>query len=368
MKHPFKTDPWSTEELPANLREALRQFRETPQPDPAAWQATRAAFLAEAHQFAAESVTFQPVTRRKGWVGKTIQTLIPSFKEANPMLVLLKVALILSLATGAGAGAVTAAQNSLPGSPLYPVKTAWEDTQARFAATPETRLEQALTMAQARVSEMQQLAEYGEEIPAQVTERYARHLDAAVQALGDLPEPLQTQARARLQEQLALHEQTLERVQERLQQRDGNETPVQEMEGILKRTRDRLQDPQGEPPATPPEPSRTPNPQAPTPGAPTPPEHTPSPADPGAGPGEPGAGPGEPAPTEPAPGPGKPGMGPGEPGAGPGEPAPTESAPGPGEPAPGPGEPGMGPGEPGAGPGEPGPNPASTATPRAGHP
>ncbi|NMC03097.1 MAG: hypothetical protein GYA30_12075 [Chloroflexi bacterium] len=361
MKHPFKTDPWSTEELPANLREALRQFRETPQPDPAAWQATRAAFLAEAHQFAAESVTFQPVTRRKGWVGKTLQTLIPSFKEANPMLVLLKVALILSLATGAGAGAVTAAQNSLPGSPLYPVKTAWEDTQAHFAATPETRLEQALSMAQARVSEMQQLAEYGEEIPAQVTERYARHLDAAVQALGDLPEPLQTQARARLQEQLALHEQTLERVQERLQQRDGDETPVQEMEGILKRTRDRLQDPQGEPPATPPEPSRTPNPQAPTPGAPTPPEHTPSPADPGAGPGEPGmgpggpgAGPGELAPTEPAPGPGEPGAGPGEPGAGPGEPAPTEPAPGPGEP--------------GAGPGGPGPNPASTATPRARHP
>lgn len=360
-------DPLITEEMPTVIRQELQQFREIPQPAPASWQAARAAFLAEARQLASESVTFVPVARHKGWVGKTFHTLIPSLKEANPMVLLLKIALIVSLMTGAGAGTVAAAQGSLPGYPLYSVKIAWEDAQARLATTPETRLERALTMAETRVAEMLQLAEGGQDIPYPAIERYAQHLGAAIQAMEELPEPAQTQARARIQEQLALHEQALEQIRERLQEHTGDEapgagpgetleTPLREMDGILKRSRDRLQDPNGNPPAIrPTELQRTPNPEAPAPGS-----GEPNPTEPNLGPGEPG-----PNPTAPTPGPGEPGGGPG--------PNPTEAAPGPGEPGfdpgtpspepptvePTPGEPGAGPGEPGAGPGpnptEPGP-------------
>ncbi|MDX9956046.1 MAG: DUF5667 domain-containing protein [Anaerolineae bacterium] len=364
-------DPLITEEMPTVVRQGLQQLRETPPPVPASWQAARAAFLTEARQLTSESVTFAPVVRRKSWVAKTFHTLIPSFKEANPMVVLLKIALIVSLMTGASAGAIAAAQNSLPGSPLYPMKIAWENTQARLAATPEARLEQALTMAQVRVAEMVQLAERGQDIPNQTVERYELHLNAAIQAMGELPEPTQTQTRAQIQEQLALHEQILAQIRERLQEHAAGaapgaapETPLREMDGILKRSRDRLQDPHGDPPAIrPPDPQRTPNPDvpAPGPGEPNPAEPAPGAGEPGGGPGPnptaPGAGPG-PDPTEVAPGPG-------EPGAGPGDPTPE---PPPVEPTLAPNEPGVGPGEPGAGPG---PNPTEagpTTTPGPQHP
>lgn len=324
MKFQQRSDPLSEEAMPALVRRGLQRFRETSAPDPVAWQSARTTFLNEAHQFAAERVTFGPVARRKGWVGRTFHALIPSFREANPMVVVLKVALILSLVTGAGAGVVAAAQGSLPGSPIYMIKITWEDAQAHFSTTPEMRMEQALKMAQTRVNEVQQLAERGQDIPEQVIERYALHLNAAIQAMVELPVAMQTQIRARIQEQLALHEKALGQIQERLQQRAGDDTPVREMAGILQRTRDRLQDPQGEPPTTrPPEPPRAPNPETPAPG-----------------PGGNGGGPGGPDPTEtsprpdPNPGepvPGIPGVGPGEPGTGPG-PLPTEAAPGPGEP------------------------------------
>ena len=358
-------DPLITEEMPTIVRQELQRFRDIPQPAPASWQTTRAAFLAEARQLASESVTFVPVARHKGWVGKTFHTLIPSLKEAHPIVLLMKIALIVSLMTGAGAGTVAAAQSSLPGSPLYSVKIAWENAQVRLATTPETRLERALNMAQARVAEMLQLAESGQDIPDPAIERYAQHLGAAIQAMEELPEPAQTQARARIQEQLALHEQALEQIRERLQEHTGDEapsanpgetleTPLREMDGILKRSRDRLQDPNGNPPTIrPPEPQHTPNSEAPAPGP-----GEPNPTEPNPGPGEP-----DPSPTAPAPGPGEPGGGPG--------PNPTEAAPGPGEPGfgpgtpspepptvePTPGAPGAGPGEPGAGPG---PNPTES--------
>lgn len=366
-------DPLIAEEMPTVVRRGLQQLRETPPPVPASWQAARAAFLTEARQLASESVTFAPVVRRKGWAGKTFHTLIPSLKEANPMVMLLKIALIVSLMTGTGVGAVAAAQGSLPGSLLYPVKIAWENAQARLAATPEAQLEQALAMAQVRIAEMLQLAERGQDIPNQTVERYELHLNAAIQAMGELPEPTQTQTRAQIQEQLALHEQILAQIRERLQEHAAGaapgaalETPLREMDGILKRSQDRLQDPHGDPPAIrPPDPQRTPNPEAPAPdpGEPNPTEPAPGAGEPGGGPGPnptaPGAGPG-PAPTEVAPGPGEPGAGPGEPGVGPGDPTPD---PPPMEPTLAPNEPGATPGEPGAGPGPNPTEPGPTVTP-----
>lgn len=346
-------DPLMTETLSPAMQRALQQFRETPPPNPETWQAGRAAFLATAQQLASERVTFTPVARRKGWIGSPLRSLITSLKEARPMPLLLRFALVVMLLAGAATGTVTAAQGSLPGTLLYPVKTAWEDTQRTFSTAPESRLEQALTMAQERVNEMERLAEQDREIPLQVAERYERHLNAAMQAAGELPGLQQQQAHERIQAQLVRQEEVMRQVLARMQQDAGADTPVRQMAGILLRTRDRLQDPVGDPPQErPPDPPRTPHPAV-----------TPAPAGPGGGNGEPGNGPG-PNPTEPAPGPGEPGGGPGEPGSGPG-PDPTEPAPGPGGPVepgngPGPGGPGSGPG-PGSGSAEPTLTPGNTS-------
>lgn len=328
MIQKLKPDPLVSEDMPEVVRLHLQRFRETPTPDPVAWQAGRAAFLNEARQMAAQRVVVLPVARREGRMGRTIHSIIPMFKRSGPVGVLLRVALILTLLTGASVGAVAASQNSLPGSPIYVVKTAWENTQTRLTVSPEARVDKAITMSQTRVEELQELAASGEAIPEEVVQRYALHLNAAIQAMGELPEAIQNETRARLRENLTLQELVLEQTQERVNQNAGDDTPVREMAGILLRTRERLQEPAGNPPETrPAEPPRGQNPEAPAPGpggndgapmGPNPTENAPepnptetTPDEPGNGPGGPGFGPGV-SPSGAAPGPSQPGTGPSE--------------------------------------------------------
>lgn len=351
MKRQMNPDPLLSEDMPELVRLHLQRFRDTPAFSPAALQAGRAAFLNEARQMASQRVVVLPVARREGRMGRTVHSIIPMMKRSGPMGVLLRVALVLTLLTGASVGAVAASQGSLPGSPIYVVKTAWENTQTRLAVSPEARLEKAITMSQTRVEEMQELAASGENIPEEMVQRYALHLNAAIQAMGELPEAIQTETRARLRDNLALQEQVLEQTQLRVNQSAGDDTPVREMAGILLRTRERLQEPNGEPPETrPAEPPQGQNPEAPAPGpggnddapmGPNPTENAPGP----------GPNPTEPAPSEPGHGPGEPGFGP------------SGTAPGPGESSIGAGQTEVGQGAPGVSKGRSTPTPTPTVTP-----
>ena len=102
---------------------------------------------------------------------------------------------VICLVLGSAAGTVNAVQGSLPGSALYPLKLEVEDIQLARANTPETQARRSVALAQARVVEAQRLAERGERIPAQLTERYREHLALALEATDRLSE----HSRARMQ-------------------------------------------------------------------------------------------------------------------------------------------------------------------------
>ncbi len=197
------------------VREALEKLRPVPAPDPEAWEADRQAFLAQAQTYSTEAVSTPPIERGVSlWMLKLKKFLTISFKEA-PMLAFVKVFLVLAVAMGGSVGAAEATHESLPGSPLYPLKLQLEDWQLDFTPQPATRAEVAMRLAERRLDEALELADREGEIPMEVAERYQAHLETALQAMEAITTPQRERVQARLAEQLqAMLEQLPEDVPE----------------------------------------------------------------------------------------------------------------------------------------------------------
>lgn len=98
---------------------------------------------------------------------------------ALPRFATMAVSIILALVI-AGSGTVAAAGNSLPDSPLYPVKLATETVQLKLAGTPLEKAELYAKLADKRVTELVKMAEKGK--PEQV-EKVARRLNGHLTAM-----------------------------------------------------------------------------------------------------------------------------------------------------------------------------------------
>jgi acyl CoA:acetate/3-ketoacid CoA transferase alpha subunit len=88
--------------------------------------------------------------------------------------------LVLILLT-ASSFTVFAAQSSLPGQALYPVKSASEDVALTLAFSPSTRLNLTLQFTNRRMNEIQALVAEGKPVPDQTTDLYQQELNSALQ-------------------------------------------------------------------------------------------------------------------------------------------------------------------------------------------
>jgi hypothetical protein len=116
----------------SRVEAALKSLQPTPKLDPEIFAAGRQAFLVEARAFSAQAVMPEPISRRKGW-SVTLQNLLALRLRKAPLMALVKIILIAGLLFGSTIGTVSASQDSLPGSVLYPLKLQLEDW--RFART-----------------------------------------------------------------------------------------------------------------------------------------------------------------------------------------------------------------------------------------
>ena len=102
--------------------------------------------------------------------------------SALPRFATVAVSIILALVI-AGSGTVAAAGNSLPDSPLYPVKLATETVQLKLAGTPLEKAELYAKLADKRVAELVKMAEKGKPEQVQkVAQRLNGHLTAMAMA------------------------------------------------------------------------------------------------------------------------------------------------------------------------------------------
>lgn len=180
-----------TEHLPPDARHELRdlldtaavllQVRQLGVPPPQAKAAHRARFLSEAVRLREESLSAPPQTSvagiLRGWAARLSTLHLPAPARRAALSALLVVVLLLA----AGGGAVSAAAGSLPGSRLYPLKLAVEDTRLLVTFSPPGRAQLYLRFVEERTEEMLRLSAAGRPVDEIVLQRMAQEFEAAVQ-------------------------------------------------------------------------------------------------------------------------------------------------------------------------------------------
>ncbi len=150
----------------STIRERLDELKSVPARNPQVAARARARFLTQA-------MAASEARRNKGW-GFLFR------KQQFAMNMFVTLLVIASLFLG-GATTVRAAQDELPGQPLYGVKTFSEDISLQFQNSPEAKVERLMELTQTRVHEMEQLIDAGQTPPEQVQLRLEQHIQQALQ-------------------------------------------------------------------------------------------------------------------------------------------------------------------------------------------
>jgi hypothetical protein len=208
------------EKMSPLVQKALDDLRPVPDPDPYKWEAARQTYLAEARDFSSEAGRAASETHRENSRAGLRAFLLPLW-ERRPKSMLARLLILVSVLLGGTIGTVEAAQGSLPGSALYPVKLQIEDLRAARAQDPEGQAERALEAAEKRLEEAERLAERGDAIPAELGARYAEQLSLALQATDALTGSVRSEVEAEIAEELADHLEELQELQARLGRDDA---------------------------------------------------------------------------------------------------------------------------------------------------
>lgn len=201
------------------VREGLEEIKNVPARDPQMANRGRAQFLAKA-------VSAGYVQRHKGWISIFR-------KEQFAMNMIVSILVVASLLFGGGA-TVNAAQNDLPGEPLYTLKLWSEDVGVQLQNNQETKVDRLLEMAQNRIQEMTQLAAEGNPISDSVQQRLEQHLKQALQICSTLDDAALDRTLLRVRDRLQQQDRDLDQLQLHTQSRDTLQ--------LLTQTRTMLQD------------------------------------------------------------------------------------------------------------------------------
>lgn len=160
------------DELDANLKIRMDNLKQVPERNPQAVARGKANFLKQA-------VSLKTNQRQTGWISGLFP--IISAKGRLPMLKpVMAVILVVAILFGGTAGTVYAAQGSLPGQPLYQVKTWSEDLILAVTRSPQVQIEKNLNFADRRILEIADLIAADTPIPLQVQTRFQAELNQAL--------------------------------------------------------------------------------------------------------------------------------------------------------------------------------------------
>lgn len=109
-------------------------------------------------------------------------------KRSQPTMIIIRMMLALVLLLGAGTGTAVASANSLPDSPLYPIKIGLEEMRINLTRDPVQQAALQIELAQKRIQEMQQLALNGGIPDEAMQTRLQTHLQTALQLTANAPE------------------------------------------------------------------------------------------------------------------------------------------------------------------------------------
>jgi hypothetical protein len=167
----------SDEELNKFGKRILSPLSQVDPLDPASIAQERAKFLAQVQHLRTDlPVVINNETEKQSNREDRIYLRKPRMPLFRALIAVLVVVILL-----AGSSAtVFAAQNSLPGEPLYAIKSLSEDVRFAVALNPQTKLDLTLTYTNRRAEEISSLVANGEELPAQTSNRYQLELEQAL--------------------------------------------------------------------------------------------------------------------------------------------------------------------------------------------
>lgn len=158
-------------ELDATLKKALNALRHSPQRDQ----------LSAAHN---RLVYLQQVQRLRASRPEQPASIWSQLFQRRSFNLVLKPALAILLAVvvlfGTAGTLALAAQNDLPGEPLYALKLMGEDVSQALAFSDAAKMAQVLTLTQNRINEAIALAKNAEEAPEPLVNRLNYHLNTAL--------------------------------------------------------------------------------------------------------------------------------------------------------------------------------------------
>lgn len=177
------------EEFDPQLIQRLQRLKNAPARNPHAAARGRARFLAEAASLQARPLRSPLSFRRLAW----------SFALLLAFLLLF----------GGSIGTALAAQDALPGQPLYPLKLAIEDGRLALSADPQRQIDLLLEFNDRRIQEINQLAAQGQIPPAETAQRLEAHLRQALQIAAGMDDPAMMAALHQIRMRLEIQERTL---------------------------------------------------------------------------------------------------------------------------------------------------------------
>jgi hypothetical protein len=167
----------SDEELNKFGKRILSPLSQVDPLDPASIAQERAKFLAQVEHLR----TYLPVvTNNETEKQSNREDRIYLRKQRMPLFRALIAVLVVVILLAGSSATVFAAQNSLPGEPLYAIKSLSEDVRLTMALNPQTKLDLTLTYTNRRAEEISSLVANGEELPTQTSARYQLELEQAL--------------------------------------------------------------------------------------------------------------------------------------------------------------------------------------------
>jgi uncharacterized membrane protein YgcG len=223
---------------------ALGRIQPVEMPTQAMQQADRRQFMRSLDQLDNQPVSLGVMERINNWMmavfpSIALRRLSPTQEKRKMNAIFVNLALMITLLIASAGGTVAAAANSLPDSPLYPLKLAVEQVQVDLLADPEQIAVKHLELAQNRSQEMLQQVQQGSALQQKTSLQLQEHYNLALQYAAQLGEAQMAGILTRAQQMIQNQLQEMEQVRSQLQVQQQD--PLGEPLRILQQTQSRVQ-------------------------------------------------------------------------------------------------------------------------------
>jgi len=221
-----------------NTVTSLDTVRSVEMPASEDMQLDRNEFLTVALKMQPQAVSLTPMERLKVWISHYLPTLnlaYPRKEQWRMSTLLIRAAVVLGVIFGSMGGTAVYASQSLPGSPVYPLKLTMEQARIALASGPAEQANLYLRLTQVRTQEMEQMVQQGDVPDEGTLNRLQNQISQAFQLAAQLPDDQMQGVLTQAQQMLQTEEQRMAQTQ--AMAGEAAQEPLQQVQQFLHQAR-----------------------------------------------------------------------------------------------------------------------------------